>query len=58
MTVPLPPAATESQTADAAAPRLVTSESLLEGQRELLIQHGSEQYRLRLTTNNKLILVK
>jgi hemin uptake protein HemP len=42
----------------AAAPRIVSSESLLAGQRELLIQHGTEQYRLRLTANNKLILVK
>jgi hemin uptake protein HemP len=43
---------------NAAAPRIVTSESLLAGRRELLIQHGSEQYRLRLTASNKLILVK
>jgi hemin uptake protein HemP len=40
------------------APRIVSSESLLAGRRELLIQHGSEQYRLRLTASNKLILVK
>jgi hemin uptake protein HemP len=43
---------------NAAAPRIVTSESLLAGRRELLIQHGTEQYRLRLTASNKLILVK
>jgi hemin uptake protein HemP len=36
----------------------ISSEELLGGQREIIIQHGSEQYRLRLTTNNKLILVK
>jgi hemin uptake protein HemP len=44
--------------ADNAAPRIVSSESLLAGRRELLIQHGAEQYRLRLTASNKLILVK
>jgi hemin uptake protein HemP len=51
---PAPP----SQPADNAAPRIVSSESLLAGRRELLIQHGAEQYRLRLTASNKLILVK
>lgn len=44
--------------AEGTAPRVVTSESLLAGKRELLIQHGTEQYRLRLTASNKLILVK
>jgi hemin uptake protein HemP len=43
---------------NAAVPRIVSSESLLAGRRELLIQHGAEQYRLRLTASNKLILVK
>ena len=36
----------------------ISSEELLGGQREIIIQHGAEQYRLRLTNNNKLILVK
>ena len=36
----------------------ISSEELLGGQREIIIQHGTEQYRLRLTNNNKLILVK
>lgn len=44
--------------AEGSAPRVVTSEVLLAGRRELLIQHGAEQYRLRLTASNKLILVK
>jgi hemin uptake protein HemP len=54
-TLPPPPAA---PTPDTAVPRIVTSEDLLAGKRELLIQHGTEQYRLRLTANNRLILVK
>jgi hemin uptake protein HemP len=52
---PLPPAAVVPVTA---VPRIVSSEDLLAGKRELLIQHGTEQYRLRLTASNKLILVK
>jgi hemin uptake protein HemP len=51
--IPQPPAAEST-----AVPRIVSSESLLAGQRELLIQHGAERYRLRLTASNKLILVK
>jgi hemin uptake protein HemP len=38
--------------------RTLSSQDLLAGQREVLIKHGSEIYRLRLTSNNKLILMK
>lgn len=34
------------------------SSDLLQGQREVLIIHGNETYRLRLTRNGKLILHK
>lgn len=34
------------------------SDQLLVGQREVLIQHGTETYRLRLTRAGKLILYK
>lgn len=42
------------------APAEVTlrSSDLLQGQREVLIIHGNETYRLRLTRNGKLILHK
>lgn len=36
----------------------VDSTRLLHGQREVLIRHGSEVYRLRHTRNDKLILTK
>ncbi|WP_045767951.1 hemin uptake protein HemP [Xanthomonas albilineans] len=36
----------------------VTSQSLLNGRREVLIQHGDRIYRLRHTSNDKLILTK
>lgn len=39
-------------------PLTVSSEVLLAGRRELVIQHGSERYRLLLTRSNKLILTK
>lgn len=42
--------------ADAAT--TVDSATLLKGRRELLIRHGAETYRLRITASNKLILTK
>ena len=38
--------------------RIVRSEELLQGQVEVLISHGAETYRLRLTRSGKLILQK
>jgi len=40
------------------AQRLITSDELLCGQREVLITHGDQTYRLRLTRAGKLILQK
>ncbi|MFA0922028.1 hemin uptake protein HemP [Xanthomonas fragariae] len=37
---------------------LISSEALLKGRREVLIQHGDRIYRLRHTSNDKLILTK
>jgi hemin uptake protein HemP len=34
------------------------SRRLLQGQREIVIRHGGESYRLRHTRNDKLILTK
>jgi hemin uptake protein HemP len=45
-------------TGEADGPVQSRSEDLLQGRRELLIRHGDEQYRLRLTRMNKLILTK
>jgi len=36
----------------------VDSVALMKGRRELLIRHGAETYRLRITASNKLILTK
>jgi hemin uptake protein HemP len=37
---------------------ILDSGALLKGQREILIQHGDTFYRLRHTSNDKLILTK
>jgi len=41
-----------------ATARRVSSHALLEGERELVIQHQGSEYHLRLTRNDKLILTK
>ena len=45
-------------TSTAVTTRRVSSDSLLEGERELVIQHQGSEYHLRLTRNDKLILTK
>ena len=40
------------------APVAVDSVTLLRGGRELIIRHGVDRYRLRITASNKLILTK
>lgn len=42
----------------AAPPPAISSAVLLAGTREVLIRHGEETYRLKLTSSNKLILTK
>ena len=39
-------------------PPCITSEELLRDTRELIIIHAGEEYRLRITSNGKLILTK
>ncbi|KAB7738811.1 hemin uptake protein HemP [Parvibaculum sedimenti] len=40
------------------AERSVASHLLFGGRREVIIDHGGERYRLRITGSNKLILIK
>jgi hemin uptake protein HemP len=44
--------------ADKGDPPTISSETLLAGRRQVIIQHGAERYRLMLTRSNKLILTK
>jgi len=53
---PEPKSGQEAQ-APSTPPR-VTSRALLRGHREVIIEHEREEYRLRLTASNKLILIK
>ncbi|MFZ5575966.1 MAG: hemin uptake protein HemP [Pseudomonadota bacterium] len=41
-----------------AAPETIAADHLFRGRQEVLIAHGDETYRLRLTRNGKLILTK
>lgn len=43
---------------DAPVKRQISSQLLLDGARELVIQHQGSEYYLRLTRNDKLILTK
>jgi hemin uptake protein HemP len=40
------------------APARVPAAELLKGRRELIILHNADEYRLRVTSNGKLILTK
>ncbi|WP_345780819.1 hemin uptake protein HemP [Pseudoxanthomonas sp.] len=58
----LPPHAQSTRAAAPAAHEehedVLSSETLLKGRREILIRHGDKVYRLRHTSNDKLILTK
>ena len=41
-----------------AVPRRLSLATLMDGRREVIIQHRGEDYRLRLTSNDKLLLTK
>ena len=43
---------------DASIQRRLSSDELLDGRRELVIEHSGEEYRLRITSKGKLILTK
>ena len=49
---------TRRSVADNAAIPRISSQMLLDGGRELIIQHQGGEYHLRLTRNDKLILTK
>ncbi|GLQ50218.1 hypothetical protein GCM10010872_16670 [Dyella flava] len=53
-----PPMLASIEAAPAAAVRRISSQRLLAGERELVIQHLGSEYHLRLTRNGKLILTK
>jgi hemin uptake protein HemP len=60
----LPPTATNAMPAKVSGPsgpapaRHLESQALFAGANEVVIAHGGEQYRLRITRQGKLILTK
>jgi hemin uptake protein HemP len=58
MQAPSPPPAAKPDPPERAEPLVVSSDKLLGGRRQLIIQHGDERYRLLVTRSNKLILTK
>ena len=56
--IPRPALPSPSPSPTPATARRVSSHALLEGERELVIQHQGSEYHLRLTRNDKLILTK
>jgi hemin uptake protein HemP len=54
----MPHAPLPAPSAQAEPPRRLSSRELLAGSREIEIVHGSQCYRLRLTSLGKLILTK
>jgi hemin uptake protein HemP len=56
--IDVPPRPDRNASGKPAAPAKISSQDLLAGRREVIIQHGADQYRLQLTNSNKLILVK
>jgi hemin uptake protein HemP len=53
-----PPMLASVEATPAASVRRISSQRLLAGERELVIQHLGSEYHLRLTRNGKLILTK
>jgi hemin uptake protein HemP len=53
-----PPMLPATETIPLAPVRRISSQRLLAGERELVIQHLGSEYHLRLTRNGKLILTK
>jgi hemin uptake protein HemP len=55
---PIPPALPRPAPPSRRTPRRVASVQLMAGSREIIIEHGDDEYRLRLTGSGKLILTK
>lgn len=55
---PTPPSADAEEAVPVLAAETICSHDLFGSQRELVIEHAGQLYRLRITQNNKLILTK
>ena len=53
-----PPQDREKETEAAPVGKTVSTRELFDGEKEIVIEHEGERYRLRITRRNKLILQK
>ena len=58
MTTANPESRVATQGPGAEARRTLTSEELMRGARVVVIRHNGQEYRLQVTRNGKLILIK
>jgi hemin uptake protein HemP len=56
--IPLPSVVANPAAASPAQPIIYSSAELLQGHREVWIEHGDQMYRLRVTSAKKLYLTK
>jgi hemin uptake protein HemP len=57
-TEPRPASSRSATWTDVPAHRSIASDDLMGGERVIIIRHGKDEYRLRLTASDKLILTK
>lgn len=55
---PLPPTASQALPVAEGAVSVLQSSELFQGRSEIVIQHHGQDYRLRITRQNKMILTK
>lgn len=53
-----PPASRDDTVRARPSPARVSIDTILRGQQEVIIEHRDEEYRLRITSNGKLLLTK
>ncbi|MBT9568954.1 MAG: hemin uptake protein HemP [Thiobacillus sp.] len=58
MSSPLTPDASRPPGRKPTLPDIIPTDTLFQGNQEILISHNGEHYRLRITKNGKLILTK
>ncbi len=58
MSQPDPKDTSSSPQESSSPPKVIPAEKLFEGEREVIIEHEGERYRLRITRRGKLILQK
>jgi hemin uptake protein HemP len=58
MTAPMSPDNNDRSSGSRPAPARISLDAILRGRQEVIIEHRDEEYRLRITSNGKLLLTK